>query len=92
MKSRNIMFELLDSLFNVQLDQLLILNLGPFFQAIMATDSNSVYGLVTQLCEKIMKEHISSHSLEHRSSNKILKGLRALSYGILLNKSHTSCK
>ncbi|PNF25042.1 hypothetical protein B7P43_G06983 [Cryptotermes secundus] len=57
----------------------------------MATDSDSVYELVTQLCEKIMKEHIPSHSLEHHGSNKIVKGLRALSYAVLLNKSYTSC-
>jgi hypothetical protein len=57
----------------------------------MVTGSNSVYEQVTCLCAKILDQHTMS-PLGHGSSTVIMKGLRALSYGILLNKSHLSCK
>jgi hypothetical protein len=62
------------------------------FQLTMVTDANSVHERVTRLCEKILKQHTATHPLQRRSSSAIVKDLRALSYGILLNKSHAACK
>jgi hypothetical protein len=58
----------------------------------MVADSNSVHEQITQLCQKILKQHTTTHRLERGRSNAIVKELRALSYAILLNKSHASCK
>ncbi|XP_069680648.1 gamma-tubulin complex component 6 [Periplaneta americana] len=57
----------------------------------MVINSNSIHGLVTQLCDKLWRAQTPTYPLERRSSNVVLKDLRTLSYGILLNKSSTSC-
>lgn len=62
------------------------------FQLTMMADSKSVHEQITRLCQKILKQHTTTHPLEHCSSSVIVKQLRAIAYGILLNKSHTSCK
>ncbi|XP_021938157.1 gamma-tubulin complex component 6 isoform X3 [Zootermopsis nevadensis] len=56
----------------------------------MVAHKDSVYEQITQLSQKISKQHTARHPLEHCSPSVIVRRLRTISYGILLNKSRTS--
>lgn len=53
--------------------------------------SNDVYGLITQLCERLVEKHCSVEEnpyLPQKDFSIIVKKLRAKAFGVLLNKSN----
>ena len=53
--------------------------------------SNDVYGLITQLCERLVEKHCSIEDnpyLPQKDVSNITKKLRAKAFGVLLNKSN----